>query len=91
MLIKGTTRKITSQEGGFLNVLRPLLTAGLLLMKNVLLPLAKSILLPFLLTARMSATDAVIQKKLLGSETTALIISNKEMEDMKIVKSLEES
>ena len=39
----------------------------------------------------MSATDAVIQKKLLGSETTALIISNKEMEDMKIVKSLEES
>ena len=68
------------------------MTAGLLLMKNVLLPLAKSILLPFLLTARMSVTDAVIQKKILGSETTTLIISNKEMEDiMKIVKSLEES
>ena len=29
ILLKGTTRTITSQEGGFLNFLRPLMTAGL--------------------------------------------------------------
>ena len=40
----------------------------------------------------MSTADAAIQKKIYGSESTALIISNEEMEDiMKIVKSLEES
>ena len=40
----------------------------------------------------MSATDAAIQEKIYGSGITALIISNKEMEDiMKIVKSLKES
>ena len=43
-LLKETTRKITSQEG-FLNFLRPLMTAGLLLMKSVLTPLDKSVLL----------------------------------------------
>ena len=35
ILIKGTTRKITGQKGGFLNFLRPLMTAGLPLMKSV--------------------------------------------------------
>ena len=40
----------------------------------------------------MSAADAAIQKKIYGSGTIALIISNEEMEDItKIVKSLEES
>ena len=33
ILLKGTTTKITSQEGGFLNFLRQLMTAGLPLMK----------------------------------------------------------
>ena len=33
ILIKGTTTKMTSQEGEFLNFLRSLMTAGLLLMK----------------------------------------------------------
>ena len=67
------------------------MTAGLPLMKNVLTPLAKNILLPFGLSAGMSAADAAIQKEIYGSGTTALIISNEEMEDiMKIVKSLEE-
>ena len=37
ILLKGTTRKITTQEGGFLNFLRPLMTAGLPLMKSVLI------------------------------------------------------
>ena len=36
ILLKGTTTKITSQEGGFLNFLRPLMTAGLPLMKRLL-------------------------------------------------------
>ena len=40
----------------------------------------------------MSAADAPIQKKIYESGTTALIISNKEMEDiMKIVNTLEKS
>ena len=36
VLIKGTTRNIFSQEGGFLNFPKPLMTVGLPLMKNVL-------------------------------------------------------
>ena len=68
------------------------MTAGLPLMKNVHTPLAKNVLLPFGLSAGISAADAAIQKKLYGSRTTVLIISNEEMDDiMKIVKSLEES
>ena len=38
--LKGTNRKITSQEGGFLNFLRRLMTTALPLFKNVLTPLA---------------------------------------------------
>ena len=68
ILLKGTTRKITSQEGGFLNFPRPLMTAGLPLMKSVLTPLAKNILLPFGLSAAMSATDSSIQKKIMDQE-----------------------
>ena len=45
ILLKGTTRKITSQEEGFLNSLRPLMTAGLQLIKSVLTPLAKGFLI----------------------------------------------
>ena len=40
----------------------------------------------------MSAADAAIEKRIYGSATTAVTISNEEIEDiMKIVKSLEES
>ena len=40
----------------------------------------------------MSAADAAIEKRIYGSGTTAVTISNEEIEDiMKIVKSLEES
>ena len=68
------------------------MTAGLPLMKTAFTPLGRSVLLPSGLTAGMSAADAAIQKKIYGSGSTALIISNEEMEDiMKIVKSLEES
>ena len=89
ILLKGTTTKISSQKGGFLNYLKPLITAGLPLMKNILTPLAKSVLIPLGLSAGILAADATIQKKMFGSRTAALIISNEEMEDfMKIVKSL---
>ena len=68
------------------------MTAGLPLMKIVLTLLTKSALIPLRSSVGMSAADATIQKKIYGSGTTALIISNEEIEDMmKIVKSLEES
>ena len=81
------------QSGGFLGkLLGPLLKTGLPLMKNVITPLAKSVLIPLGLTAAASAADAGIHKKILGSGNTTLIISNKDMEDLiKIVKSLEDS
>ena len=61
-------------------------------MKTVLRLLAKSVLIPLGLTAAASAADATIHKKMLGSGTTALIISNEEWHDiMKIIKSLEKS
>ena len=92
------------QSGEFLGrLLDPLLKTRLPLMKNVIKPLAKSVLLPLGLTAAISAADAGIHKKILGlgrrhssssalhNNTTTLIISNDEMEDIKIVKSLEDS
>ena len=79
------------QSGGFSRrLLGPLLKTGLPLMKNVLKPLAKSVLIPLGLTAAESGSDAAIHKKMFESCTTALIIYNEEMNDiMKIVKSLE--
>ena len=81
------------QSGGFLGrPLGPLLKTGLPLMKNVIKPLAKSVLIPVGLTATASAADAGIHKKILGSGTTTLILSNDEMKDfIRIVKSLEDS
>ena len=68
------------------------MTAGLPSRKTAITSLAESVLLAFRLSAAMSATDAVIQKKNYGSRTTALTISNEKMEDIvRIVKSLEES
>ena len=82
------------QSGRFLGkVLGPLLKAGLPLIKNVITPLAKIVLIPLGLTAAASAANAGIHKKILGSGGhTTLIISNKYIEDLiKIVKSLEDS
>ena len=82
------------QSGGFLGrLLGPLLKTGLPLIKNVIKPLAKIVLIPLGLTAAASAADAGIHKKILGSgNNTTLIISNKDMDDLiKIVKSLEDS
>ena len=64
------------------------MTVGLPLMKNVLTPLAKSVLIPLRLTAAASGTDAAIH----GTGTTTLIISNEEIQDIiKIIKYLEKS
>ena len=82
------------QSGGFLGrLLGPLLKTGLPLIKNVIKPLAKSVLIPLGLTAAGSAADAGIHKKILGSgNTTTLITSNDEKNDViKIVKPLEDS
>ena len=81
------------QSGGFLGkLLDPLLKTGLPLIKSVIKPLAKSVLIPLGLTAAASAADTGIHKKMLGSGNTTLIISNKDIEDLiKIVKSLEDS
>ena len=82
------------QSGGFLGrLLGPLLKTGLPLIKNVIKPLAKSVLILLGLTAAASAADAGIHKKILGSgNMTTLIISNDEIHDIiKIVKSLEDS
>ena len=48
-------------------------------------------MIPLGLTAAASATDAAIKKINFGSGTTAVIISNRKMEDIKIVKFLEAS
>ena len=101
-LSKNQTSKMI-QSGGFLGRLPgPLLKTGLPLIKSVIKPLAKSILIPLGLTAAASIADAGIHKKILGSgynrplssasRTTTLTISNDEMEDIiKIVKSLKDS
>ena len=56
------------QSGGFVGrLLGALLKTGLPLMKNVIKPLSKTILILLGLTATASAADAGIHKKILGS------------------------
>ena len=67
-----TYRKINyikkGKSEGFLGkLLGSLLKRGLALMKNVLKPLAKSVLISLGLTAAASAIDAAILKKMFGS------------------------
>ena len=83
-------------SGGYLGrLLGPLLKTGLPLIKILIKPLARSVLIPLGLTAAASAADEGIHRKFLGSgnnNNTALIISDDEMKDIiKIVKSLEDS
>ena len=78
---------IEMQKGGFLRFLALLLKSGLPLLKSVIKPLGM-----LRLTAAASATDAVMNKKILGSGNhTTLIVSNDDMQYLlKIVKSLED-
>ena len=65
-----------TKSRGFLG---PLLKTGLSLIKNVIKPFAKSVLIPLGLTAAASAAEAGIHKKILGSgrnDTTTLIIDD---------------
>ena len=67
------------------------MTAGLSLMKNVLTPLAKTVLIPLGLTAVASATDAAIQYNIFGSGTM-VVFSNEKIDDIiKIVNFLEDA
>ena len=78
--IKLSTNQLSKiiQSGGFLGkLLGPLLKTRLLLMKNMIKQLAKVVSISLDLA--------------LPNNTTTLIISNDEMEDMKICKSLEDS
>ena len=59
---------------------------------KVAVPLTKNIFAPLEITAATSTIDAEIQKKIHGSATTTLIISNEKMNEiMKIVQALEDS
>ena len=77
------------QSGGFLGALLsklagPLIKVAVLLGENILAPLG--------ITAAASAIKAGIQRKIHGSGTTTLIISNEEINDiMKITQDLEDS
>ena len=74
----------TIQSWGFLGSFLSKLAGPLMKFSVPLTPLG--------IAAAASAIDARIQKKIHGSETTTLIISNEEMNDiMKIVQALEDS
>ena len=77
------------QSRGFLGSLLSKLAGPLM---KLAIPLAKNVLAPLGISVAASAIDAGIQKKIHGSGTTTLIISNEEMNDiMKIVQALEDS
>ena len=62
-LSKTQLHKIGQSSGVLGRILGPLLKTGLPLIKDVLKPLAKSVLIPLGLTAAVSATDASVHKK----------------------------
>ena len=89
--LKLSTAQISKiiQSRGFLGLLLSKLAGRLM---KVAIPLAKNVLAPLGITLAASAIDAGIQKKMHGSGTTTLIISNEKMNDiMKIVQALEDS
>ena len=81
------------QSAAFLGIFFLLLKTGLPLIKrNTRQLLPKSLLIPLGITAAALPAHAKKYRKILGSGTTTLIISNKEIEHViKIIKSLEDS
>ena len=75
------------QSSGFLGSLLSKLAGPLM---KVAIPLVKDVLAPLGITAAASVIDAGIQKKIHGSGTTTLIISNEEMNGI-IAQALEDS
>ena len=82
------TQSTKRQKGEFLRILVSLLKSGLPLLKYVIKPLGM-----LGVTAAASATDAAINKKILGSGNhTTLIISDDDLNDLlKLIKSLEKN
>ena len=77
-LLKTKLRKIR-QAGGFLvRLLGAVLKTLLTLIGNVLKSLAKSVLVPLVLTVAASPTDAAIHKKMFRPNKTTLLICNEE-------------
>ena len=77
------------KSGGFLGSLLSKLAGPLM---KVAIPLAKNVLAPLGITAAASAIDAGIQKKIHGSGTTTLMISNEKMNGIiENVQALEDS
>ena len=61
ILLKKTSKNFINQKGGFFgHFLGPLTKASLALMKTILRPLPKSVLIPLGLTTVSLATDAAI-------------------------------
>ena len=80
-LSKTQLSKMIQSEGFLGRLLGPLLKTGSPLIKNVIKPSAKSVLIPLGLTAAAWAADAGIHEKILASgnhpsHNTVLIISN---------------
>ena len=91
-LSKTQLSKIIQLRGFFGRLLGLLSKTGLLLIKSVIKPLAKSVLIRLGLTTAALVADAGIHKKILASGTSTLIISNDERDELiKIVKSLEDN
>ena len=87
-LAKAQISKII-QSGGFSGSLLSKLAGPIM---KVAIPSAKNVLAPLGRTATASAIDARNQKKIHGSGTTNLIISNEKLNDtMKIFQALEDS
>ena len=79
----------TIQSGWFLGLLLSKLARLLI---KVAISLAKNVLAPLEITTAALAIDAGIQTKIHRSETTTLMISKKEMNDvMRIIQALEDS
>ena len=68
-LIKTQISKMIQSEEFLGRFVGPLLNTGLLLMKNMIKPLAESVSVPLRLTAVTSTADTGIHNKILGSRT----------------------
>ena len=87
-LSKSQINKLLKEEGALGSILARFLQKVI----KPALSLGKNILAPLGLSAAMSATDAVIQKKMYGIGRKTVEFSNKDLDDMtKIVKALEDS
>ena len=82
-LSKTQLHKIGQSGGFFGRLLGPLLKAGLLLIENVLKPLAKSVLIPLGLTIVASATDSAIHKKMFRSGTHPRMLALRPLDSVK--------